>query len=68
MWTVIYDKPEMVNIFPGFDADVDLRRIENKSAADYANELPQNSKIRKDSAFKRFQSTAARKKNKIYRM
>lgn len=62
MWAVIYDKPDIVDVFLDFNADVNLRSIENKSAVDYANELPQNSKIKKSSAFKRLQSNTVRKK------
>ena len=62
MWAVIYDKPELVNIFLDFNADINLCSIEDKSAVDYANELPQNSKITKSSAFKRLQSNIVRKK------
>ena len=62
MWAVIYDKPELVNIFLDFNADINLCSIEDKSAVDYANELPQNSKIKKSSVFKRLQSNIVRKK------
>ena len=53
MWAVIYDKPEIVDIFLDFNADVNIRSVENKSAVDYADDLPANSKIKKSSVFKR---------------
>ena len=53
MWAVIYDKPKMADIFLDFNADVNIRSVENKSAIDYADDLPQNSKIKKSSVFKR---------------
>ena len=53
MWAVIYDKPKMVDIFLDFNADVNIRSVENKSAVDYANDLPQDSKIKKSSVFER---------------
>ena len=62
MWAVIYDKPNIVDIFLDFNADINIRSIENKSAVDYANELPQNSKIKKSSEFERLQSNTVRKK------
>ena len=62
MWAVIYDKIEIIDIFLDFNADVNLRSIENKSAADYANDLPRDSKIKKSSAFKRLQSATVHKK------
>ena len=62
MWAVIYDKPEIVDIFLDFNADVNLRSIEDKSAVDYANDLPYASKIKKSSAFERLQSNTVRKK------
>ena len=46
MWAVIYDKPEIVDIFLDFNAEVNIRSVENKSAVDYANDLPANSKIK----------------------
>ena len=61
MWAVIYDKPNIVDIFLDFNADINIRSIENKSAVDYANELPQNSKIKKSSEFERLQSKTVRK-------
>ena len=36
MWAVFYDNPDMVNIFLDFNADVNIRSVENKSAVDYA--------------------------------
>ena len=62
MWAVLYDKPEIVDIFLDFNADVNLRSIENKSAVDYANDLPHDSKIKKSSSFERLQSNTVRKK------
>ena len=62
MWAIIYDKPDVVNIFLDFNADVNIRSVEDKSAVDYANDLPADSKIRKSSAFKRLQSATVRKK------
>ena len=53
MWAVFYDNPDMVNIFLDFKADVNIRSVENKTAVDYAKELPKNSKIKKSSAFRR---------------
>ena len=46
----------MVDTFLDFNADVNLHSIENKSVVDYANELPQNSKIKKSSILERLQS------------
>ena len=53
MWAVIYDRPDIVNIFLDFGAEVNIRSVENKSAVDYADDLPANSKIKKSSVFKR---------------
>ena len=53
MWAVFYDNPDMVNIFLDFNADVNIRSVENKTAVDYAKDLPKNSKIKKSSAFRR---------------
>ena len=58
MWAVFCDNPDMVDIFLDFNADVNLRSVENKTAVDYANNLPANSKIRKSLVFKRLQSVA----------
>lgn len=55
MWAVIYDKPEIVDIFLDFNADVNIRSVENKSAFDYANDLPKSSKLKKSPVFKRLQ-------------
>ena len=62
MWAVIYDNKNIVDIFLDFNADVNLLSVENKSAFDYANDLPPNSKIKKSSTFKRLQLAAAHKK------
>lgn len=56
MWAVIYDKPEMVDILLDFNADMNMRSIENKSAVDYADELPESSKIKNSSIFKRLKN------------
>ena len=53
MWAVFYDNPDMVNIFLDFNADVNIRSVENKTAVDYAKDLPANSKIKKSSVFRR---------------
>ena len=53
MWAVIYDKPDIVDIFLDFNADVNIRSVENKSVVDYADDLPANSKIKISSVFKR---------------
>lgn len=53
MWAVIYDKPSIVDIFLDFNADVSIRNVENKSALDYAEDLPKNSKIKNSPVFKR---------------
>ena len=53
MWAVFYDNPDMVNILLDFNADVNIRSVENKTAIDYANDLPKNSKIKNSSVFKR---------------
>ena len=53
MWAVIYDNAEVVDTLLDFKADVHIRSVENKTAIDYANDLPENSKIKKSSAFKR---------------
>ena len=58
MWAVFCDNPDMVDIFLDFNADVNLCSVENKTAVDYANNLPTNSKIRKSPVFKRLQSVA----------
>ena len=55
MWAVIYDKPEIVTILLDFNADVNIKSIENKTAVDYADELPKDSKIKKSAVFKRLQ-------------
>lgn len=47
MLAVIYDEADVVNILLDFGADVNIRSVENKSAVDYAKELPKQSKIRK---------------------
>ena len=53
MWAVIYDKPEIVTILLDFNADVNIKSVENKTAIDYADELPKDSKIKKSAVFKR---------------
>ena len=56
MWAVIYDKPEIADIFLDFNADVNIRNVENKSAANYADELPDDSKIKNSSVFKKLKN------------
>lgn len=53
MWAVIYDKPDIVDVFLDFNADVSIHNVENKSALDYVEDLPENSKLKKSSVFKR---------------
>ena len=53
MWAIIYDKPDVVDIFLDFNADVNIRSVENKSAFDYANELSNSSRIKNSSVIER---------------
>lgn len=59
MWAVIYDKPNIADILLDFGADVNIRSVENKSAVDYANDLPESSKLKKSSVFKKLESLAS---------
>ena len=61
MWGVIFDKPAIVDIFLEFNSSVNIRSVENKSAIDYANELPKDSRIKRTSVFKKLQKAAYRK-------
>ena len=53
MWAIIFDKPEIVDTFLDFNADVNIKSVEDKSAVDYAEALPKNSKIKKSLVIKR---------------
>ena len=58
MWAVLCDNVDIVDILLDFNADVNIRSVENKSAVDYANELPENSKIKNSPVFKKLKSIA----------
>ena len=53
MYAVLYDNPDMVNILLDVNANPNIRSGDNKTALDYANELPKSSKIKQSKAFER---------------
>ena len=56
MWAVLCDKPDIVDVLLDFNADVNIRSVEDKTAFDYANELQISSRIKQSLVFKRLQS------------
>ena len=53
---VLNDNPELVDLFIELGANPNLSNIEGRIAMDYADELPENSKIRRSETFKRLQT------------
>ena len=53
---VINDNPSAVGVLLDNKADANLTNIENKTALDYANELPGNSKLKKSPVFNRLKN------------
>lgn len=53
---VIYDNPELVNFFLDENAEPNISNAEGKNALYYAEELPENSRLKNSNAFRRLQS------------
>lgn len=61
---VLNDNPELVDLFLELKANLDIINIEGKTALDYANDLPENSRIKKSSVFSKLQDATTLKKKK----
>lgn len=61
---VLNDNPELVDLFLELKANPDIINIEGKTALDYANDLPENSRIKKSSVFSKLQDATTLKKKK----
>lgn len=60
MKAVIDDDPDAVNILLDYNADPNIRDLVNKTALDYANELPANSAIKRSDVFNRLRAATKR--------
>ena len=61
---VLNDNPELVDLFLELKANPDIINIEGKTALDYADELPENSRIKKSSVFSKLENATTLKKKK----
>ena len=66
MWAVLCDNVNVVDALLNFRPDVNIRSVENKSAIDYANELPANSRLKKSSVFEKLKLAITNSKNSSY--
>ena len=63
---MIYDNPELVNFFLDKNAEPNTSNAEGKNALHYAEELPENSKLKNSNAFRRLQSATEKKHKRKY--
>ena len=61
---VLNDNPELVDLFLELKADPDIINVEGKTALDYAEELPENSRIKKSNVFSKLQNATTIRKKK----
>ena len=56
MFAVFDDNPDIVDILLNVSADANIRNAENKCALDYANMMPEDSKLKKSPVFERLKA------------
>ena len=56
IYAALCDNPDVVNILLDYNADPNITNIENKTALDYAEELPDDSRLKKSPAFARLKA------------
>lgn len=59
MFAIFNDNPDIVNILLDVSADVNILNAENKCALDYANDLPEDSKLKQSPVFGRLKAATA---------
>ena len=56
IYAALSDNSDVVNILLDYNADPNITNIENKTALDYAEELPEDSRLKKSPAFARLKA------------